>query len=229
MLPTTPAGAAIALRCLPRLPLRRRRIAAERPAASSAPQVATVAPQAYSNGAANAPSSSENGLNSKAMAPDAEGQQVQRAAQVAPLPPSAAKLPPGPDGAVAVFGAGVGGAVPVQAMFSPPETYQAVVAVGTSKAKLPSWQTFMLAVAAGCYTAMFCSLLLMVGPNSHGLAASNPGLARYLIGAIGLPFQLLVIKVCAGRGQHAGGRACPALMQPPAAQRVAWAALIITD
>ena len=35
----------------------------------------------------------------------------------------------------------------------------------------------------------------MVGPNCGGLAASNPGLARYITGAIGLPFQLMVIMV----------------------------------
>ncbi|KAL4440239.1 hypothetical protein ABPG75_003240 [Micractinium tetrahymenae] len=65
--------------------------------------------------------------------------------------------------------------------------------MGGYKAALPWWKNVALAVAAGCYTAMFCSLLLMVGPNSHGLAATNPGLARYLTSAISLPFQLMVI------------------------------------
>lgn len=79
--------------------------------------------------------------------------------------------------------------------------------MGAQKAALPPWQTFMLAVAAGCYTAMFSSLMLMVGPNCHGLAASNPGLTRYLMGAIGLPFQLMIIKVCVcgGVGGTGGG------------------------
>lgn len=46
------------------------------------------------------------------------------------------------------------------------------------------------------------SLLLTVGPNCTSLLDSNWGLGRWLIGAIGLPFQLLIIKasVVAGGG-----------------------------
>ncbi|KAL4440231.1 hypothetical protein ABPG75_003232 [Micractinium tetrahymenae] len=182
-------GTVIALGRLPRMPIRRRRrMSSLHPVASGLPQVATVAAPAYTGSTSQAHS---GGANGKVVGPGLDAplpQQAQQAQQ--------AQRAPTLDGAIAVFGAGVGGAVPVQVMFSPPEVYDAVVAVGTAKAKLPSWQTFMLAMAAGCYTAMFCSLLLMVGPNSHGLAATNPGLARYLIGAIGLPFQLLIIKVC---------------------------------
>lgn len=32
---------------------------------------------------------------------------------------------------------------------------QAVAATGEMKANLPTWKNFLLAVAAGCYTAMF--------------------------------------------------------------------------
>lgn len=43
------------------------------------------------------------------------------------------------------------------------------------------------------YPVLPCSaLLLTVGPNCGGIAASNPGLARYITGAIGLPFQVSV-------------------------------------
>ncbi|KAI7840455.1 hypothetical protein COHA_005880 [Chlorella ohadii] len=97
--------------------------------------------------------------------------------------PAAAVAPPGE-------------AVPVKAVLSPPEVYAACAKMGAYKASQPAWKNLMLAVAAGCYTAMFGALLLMVGPNCGGLAASNPGLARYITGAIGLPFQLMVIMVC---------------------------------
>jgi hypothetical protein len=40
-----------------------------------------------------------------------------------------------------------------------------------------------------------------VGPNCTGIAASNPGLAKYITGAIGFPFALLQV------GGRAGGRA----------------------
>ncbi|PSC67256.1 formate nitrite transporter [Micractinium conductrix] len=110
--------------------------------------------------------------------------------------PSSASVAYSVPESVAVYGTGIGGFVPVQSLFTPPETYLAVAAVGEAKSKLPAWQTVMLAGMAGVYTAMFTSLLLMVGPNCHGMAAQNPGLARYLVGAIGLPFQLMIIKIC---------------------------------
>lgn len=37
-----------------------------------------------------------------------------------------------------------------------------------------------------------------VGPNCPGIAASNPGLAKYITGCVGFPFALLFILVCGG-------------------------------
>ena len=39
-----------------------------------------------------------------------------------------------------------------------------------------------------------------VGPNCPGIASSNPGLAKYITGAIGFPFALLqiLVRVCMG-------------------------------
>lgn len=67
--------------------------------------------------------------------------------------------------------------------------------MGAYKARSPLWRTLLMGAVAGCYTAMFSGLMLAVGPNCGGLAAQNPGLAKYLTGAIGLPFQLLIIVV----------------------------------
>lgn len=36
-----------------------------------------------------------------------------------------------------------------------------------------------------------------VGPNCPGIAAQNPGLAKYITAAIGFPFVLLIILVSA--------------------------------
>jgi formate/nitrite transporter FocA (FNT family) len=35
-----------------------------------------------------------------------------------------------------------------------------------------------------------------VAPNCPGLASSNPGLQKYLMGAIGFPYALLIILTC---------------------------------
>lgn len=129
-------GACLVLRRLPHLRLRRCRAPTLRAAASNTSLVATATAPAYTNGTAHAHCSSANGAlgaNGDALAPPVDVHAVQQAAATQPV----AAVPAMANAAVAVFGAGVGGAVPVQAMFSPPETYQAVVAVGTSKAKLP--------------------------------------------------------------------------------------------
>ena len=53
-----------------------------------------------------------------------------------------------------------------------------------------------MGILAGCYVALGGALLLTVAPNCPGLASSNPGLQRYLLGAIGFPYALLIILTC---------------------------------
>ena len=57
--------------------------------------------------------------------------------------------------------------------------------LGAYKVSLPFWKTVLLGVLAGCYVALGAALLLTVGPNCMGIAAQNPGLAKYITGAIG--------------------------------------------
>lgn len=45
-----------------------------------------------------------------------------------------------------------------------------------------------------------------VGPNCPGIASANPGLAKYITGAIGFPFALLQV------GNRAAGRQLPMLL-----------------
>ena len=57
----------------------------------------------------------------------------------------------------------------------------------------------LLGWLAGCYVALGAALLLMVGPNCGGIASTNPGLAKYITGAIGFPYALLIILVSRGK------------------------------
>jgi formate/nitrite transporter len=68
--------------------------------------------------------------------------------------------------------------------------------MGAYKAALPWWKTLLLGALAGCYVSLGGALLLTVAPNCPGLAASNPGLQKYLMGAIGFPYALLIILTC---------------------------------
>jgi formate/nitrite transporter FocA (FNT family) len=65
--------------------------------------------------------------------------------------------------------------------------------MGAYKAALPWWKIVLLGMVAGCYVGLGGALLLTVGPNCTGIAASNPGLAKYITGAIGFPFALLQV------------------------------------
>lgn len=71
--------------------------------------------------------------------------------------------------------------------------------LGAYKAQNPFWKTVLLGVIAGCYVALGAALLLTVGPNCLGIAQANPGLAKYITGAIGFPYALLMILVRAGQ------------------------------
>jgi formate/nitrite transporter len=68
--------------------------------------------------------------------------------------------------------------------------------MGGYKASLPWWKIVLLGAVAGCYVSLGGVLLLTVAPNCPGLAASNPGLQKYLMGAIGFPYALLMILTC---------------------------------
>lgn len=61
---------------------------------------------------------------------------------------------------------------------------------------MPFWKTVLLGAVAGCYVALGAILLLTVGPNCMGIASTNPGLAKYITGAIGFPYALLIILSC---------------------------------
>ena len=57
--------------------------------------------------------------------------------------------------------------------------------LGAAKAAMPFWKTLLLGVVAGLYVGLCAALLMTVGPNCPGIAAQNPGLAKYITAAIG--------------------------------------------
>eukprot|EP01025_Chloroclados_australasicus_P013130 TRINITY_DN1623_c0_g5_i1.p2 TRINITY_DN1623_c0_g5~~TRINITY_DN1623_c0_g5_i1.p2 ORF type:complete len:327 (-),score=46.49 TRINITY_DN1623_c0_g5_i1:398-1378(-) len=85
---------------------------------------------------------------------------------------------------------------PVPGVVPPPKAYQAVVGLGAGKASLPAWKIFHLGLLAGAYIGLGGLLAMTVGGNLPGVAASNPGIQKMVLGAFGLPFGLLMVLVC---------------------------------
>ena len=90
----------------------------------------------------------------------------------------------------------VTGDVTVSSVLAPGAIYKRAAELGAYKAAMPWWKIVLLGTLAGCYVALGGALLLTVAPNCPGLAASNPGLQKYLMGAIGFPYALLIILTC---------------------------------
>lgn len=115
-----------------------------------------------------------------------------------PIAGSAAAATNGADAAAApaLQPVSITGEVSVTSVVSPAGIYERAAALGAYKAALPWWKTVLLGALAGCYVALGGALLLTVAPNCPGLASSNPGLQKYLMGAIGFPYALLIILTC---------------------------------
>ena len=86
--------------------------------------------------------------------------------------------------------------VQTNSVLSPAAIYHKAAEMGAYKASMPWWKIVLLGAVAGCYVALGGALLLSVAPNCPGLAQSNPGLQKYLMGAIGFPYALLAILTC---------------------------------
>jgi len=74
----------------------------------------------------------------------------------------------------------------------PPVGFDGAVAAGEKKANMPADKVFGLGVLSGCHIAFGAYLMLSVGGACPGLAASNPGLQKIILGAFGLPFGLMM-------------------------------------
>lgn len=81
---------------------------------------------------------------------------------------------------------------------SPPAAFAAATTLGASKAATPLAKVFLLAVLAGAYISLGALLALSVGGASPALAAANPGLSKFLFGAVGLPLGLTLVVTAGG-------------------------------
>jgi hypothetical protein len=70
----------------------------------------------------------------------------------------------------------------------PKSLYDGAVAAGAMKAASPPLKIFILGILSGCHIAFGGYLMMAVGGACPGLAASNPGLQKLVLGAFGLPF-----------------------------------------
>jgi formate/nitrite transporter len=75
---------------------------------------------------------------------------------------------------------------------TPQDGFDGAVAAGAKKAGMPASKIFGLGVLSGCHIGFGAFLMLSVGGACPGLAASNPGLQKILLGAFGLPFGLFM-------------------------------------
>ncbi|KAL3945304.1 MAG: hypothetical protein SGBAC_000580 [Bacillariaceae sp.] len=80
----------------------------------------------------------------------------------------------------------------------PAALYQGAVAAGTAKGKSGAGKIFKLGVVSGCHIAFGAYLAITVGGACPGIAASNPGLQKIILGAFGLPFGLIMTLVTGG-------------------------------
>ena len=74
----------------------------------------------------------------------------------------------------------------------PPALYEGAVAAGSVKAAASFAKIFMLGVVAGCHIGFGAYLAITVGGACPGIAQSNPGLQKMILGAFGLPFGLIM-------------------------------------
>lgn len=86
---------------------------------------------------------------------------------------------------------------------APPGPFEASAAIGAKKAAQPFSKTLLLGIVGGMYLSIGALLAMSVGGSSPALAAANPGMHRFLIGAIGLPAGL-TLAITAGGDVFAG-------------------------
>lgn len=84
---------------------------------------------------------------------------------------------------------------PITELKAPVALYEGAVTAGTMKALAPIQRIFTLAMVGGIHIAFGAYLAISVGGNMPGLAASNVGLQKLLMGAMGLPTGLIMTLV----------------------------------
>jgi formate/nitrite transporter len=86
----------------------------------------------------------------------------------------------------------------VSNILTPAEAYESLVAKGEYNANASTAKTLFSAVLGGCYVGMGGMLSLAVAGNSPDLAQADPGLYKFLFGAL-FPVNLLLALQCGGQ------------------------------
>lgn len=81
---------------------------------------------------------------------------------------------------------------------TPAEAYQALVAKGVYNAEASVPKTLFSAILGGCYVGMGAMLSLAVAGNSPGIYEADPGLHKFIFGAL-FPVNLLLALQCGGQ------------------------------
>lgn len=81
---------------------------------------------------------------------------------------------------------------------APPALYEGAVNAGVAKASGSFSKIFKLGIVAGCHIAFGAYLAISVGGACPGLASSNPGLQKLILGGMGLPTGLIMTLVSGG-------------------------------
>jgi formate/nitrite transporter len=80
----------------------------------------------------------------------------------------------------------------------PAALYEGAVAAGVAKASASFGKIFKLGIVSGCHIGFGAYLAIAVGGACPGLAQTNPGLQKIVMGAFGLPFGLIMTLVTGG-------------------------------
>lgn len=95
-------------------------------------------------------------------------------------------------------GSSAAAAAVVPDLKSPVALYEGAVEAGAAKAAAPASKIFKLGVVSGCHIGFGAYLAIAIGGACPGIAASNPGLQKIILGAFGLPFGLIMTLVTGG-------------------------------
>lgn len=86
----------------------------------------------------------------------------------------------------------------VSLMLPPAKMFETAVNAAVAKSSFSVEKTFMLSVLAGIQIGFGALLLTVVAGGSPALAAANPGLHKFLAGAVGLPTGLSLVVLTGG-------------------------------
>jgi len=82
---------------------------------------------------------------------------------------------------------------------NPKETFQAYTNIGAVQGTMETAPMILQSLFAGAYIAFGAVLAMSVGAAIPGIKTSDPGIQKIILGAIGLPFGLLMVVMTGGQ------------------------------